>query len=174
MFQTERLTLRRWIAEDFEPFAELHADPAVAQFVTAGGKPLGRFQAWQSFCGLLGHWQMRGFGMFAVIETATDEFVGRVGPWNPEGWPSPEIGWAIRSKFWGRGYASEAARRSVEYAFTTLDWSQVSSFIDPTNARSIKVAERLGEHLSGSVILPDIPTRTIMNYVLNKSEWESR
>ena len=75
--------------------------------------------------------------------------VGRVGCWRPEGWPGLEVGWTLRRRFWGRGYATEAARASLEYAFTTLDQPRVISLIAPDNVNSIRVAERLGERPEG-------------------------
>jgi RimJ/RimL family protein N-acetyltransferase len=110
---------------------------------------MSRFAAWQSFSATVGHWHLRGFGQFAVIERASGEFVGRVGPWHPEGWLDFEIGWTLRTASWGRGYATEAAARSIEHAFTDLNRTHVISLIHPENARSIRVAERLGERLDG-------------------------
>ena len=173
MLQTERLILRTWRPDDFEAYAEMSAEPEVMQFVAPDGKPLTRFAAWQGFCAVLGHWQLRGFGMFAVIERSSREFVGRVGPWHPEGWPGFEIGWTIRSKFWGRGYATEAARRSIEFAFNELHRYSVISLIDPDNVRSIRVAERVGERPDGTVTLPDMPGKTILKYSANKISWSN-
>ena len=66
---------------------------------------------------VLGHWQLRGFGLWAVEERATGMLAGRVGCWQPEGWPGLEIGWALRREFWGRGYATEAAQSVMADAF---------------------------------------------------------
>ena len=171
ILKTERLILRQWTAEDFAPFAEMQADPAVTEFLSADGKPLPRFLAWQAFCAIVGHWHLRGFGMYAVIERSSREFVGRVGPWYPEGWPDFEIGWSLKSKFWGRGYATEAARRCVEHSFTQLGRNHVESYIHEGNVRSIRVAERLGERADGTVVLSHIPTLPVLRYVLNKADW---
>lgn len=119
--ETERLTLRMWRSEDFEGYASMSADREVMRFLAADGMPLSRADAWRSLCGLVGHWSLRGYGMFAVVERATGSLVGRVGPWYPEGWPDFEIGWTLRSEYWGQGYATEAVNRSIAYAFTELD-----------------------------------------------------
>jgi RimJ/RimL family protein N-acetyltransferase len=172
--QTERLILRQWTADDFEPFAALHADPAVMEFLAVDGKPLTRFQSWQGFCAMLGHWQVRGFGIFAVIERSSGEFVGRVGPWYAEGWPDFEIIWTIRPKFWGRGYATEAARRCVEHAFVDLGRDYVSSFIEPANVRSVRVAERLGERPGDIVTLPYYgEAKPLIQYTLHRRDWNA-
>lgn len=69
---------------------------------------------------------------------------GRVGCWQPEGWPGLEIGWTLVREFWGRGYATEAGRTALEHAFGRLRQSHVISLIHPANGRSIAVALRLG------------------------------
>src|SRR5215468_1965068 len=115
--ETERLILRGWENGDFEAYAAMCAEPEVMRFLTPDGKPMSRFDAWRSFTTAIGHWHVRGFGMFAVTERATGEFVGRVGPWEPEGWPGFEVGWSLRSSYWGRGYASEAAKACFKYSF---------------------------------------------------------
>lgn len=169
---TERLILRPWRHEDFEPFAAMSADPAVMRFLSVDGKPLSRFAAWQGFCAMLGHWEMRGYGMFAMVERETGTFLGRVGPWYPEGWPDFEIGWTLRSEFWGRGYASEAATKCIEYAFGELQWTHLVSLILPDNTRSIRVAERLGEQLEGRVRLPHLPDKDVLQYGMSREEWQ--
>jgi RimJ/RimL family protein N-acetyltransferase len=104
VIETDRLLLRPPVLEDFEGLARLLADPNVAKSLSTNGRPRNRFEAWQSFAGQVGHWQLRGFGMFVVFERATGAFVGRVGPWFPEGWPGLEVGWSLISDYWGRGY----------------------------------------------------------------------
>ena len=174
VLQTERLTLRPFILDDFEPLAAMSADPQVMRFLSLDGKPQPRFQAWQSFSALVGHWQLRGYGFFAVIEKASGEFVGRVGPWHPEGWPDFEIGWTLRSQYWGRGYATEAARKCIDFAFEELKRTHLISLIHPENANSIAVAQRLGESLEGEVILPHLPHTRILQYGLHRDEWRQR
>lgn len=83
----------------------MHSDPMVMQFLAIDGKPLPRFGAWQSLTSIVGHWALRGFGIFALVERSTGTFVGRAGPWHPEGWPDFEIGWVLRSEYWGKGYS---------------------------------------------------------------------
>ena len=172
--ETERLMLRQWRVDDFEAFAAMSADPRVMEFLAVDGKPDSRFGSWRALCGMVGHWHLRGFGLFAVIERATGTFLGRVGPWMPEGWPDFEIGWALRSECWGRGYATEAVKRCIEYSFTELNRSHISSFIAPENTRSIRVAERVGERLEGETRLPHIPDRKVLQYGLSRHDWQRR
>ncbi len=149
--ETDRLIMRMWRNEDFEPYLQLCSDPDVMRYL--GGKPLDRLEAWRNMAFIVGHWQLLGYGHWAVEEKATGAFVGRIGFMNPEGWPAFELGWTLARKFWGRGYASEGARRALTYAFDELDRDHVISLIDPLNTNSIKVAERLGEKLEGKTEL---------------------
>src|SRR5437762_11305313 len=87
VLETERLILRPWTLDDFDGFAAMCADPQVMRFLAEDGKPLSRFGAWRAMAGIVGHWTLRGFGLFAVTERTTGALVGRIGPWDPEGWP---------------------------------------------------------------------------------------
>ena len=149
--ETDRLILRMWRDADFEAYARMTADPEVMRYL--GGKAFDRQEAWRHMAFLVGHWQLRGYGHWVAEEKASGEFVGRIGFMNPEGWPAFEIGWALAREFWGRGYATEGARRALAYAFDELDKDHVISLIDPRNKSSIKVAERLGETREGTVEL---------------------
>jgi RimJ/RimL family protein N-acetyltransferase len=142
--ETERLRLRPPRASDIDAYAAMCADPEVMRYLGDSGT-LGREDAWRQLAMLVGHWHLRGFGMWAVEERATASFVGRVGLHFPEGWPDREVGWAIARPYWGRGLAFEAARASLAHAFGVLRWTRVISLIDPENHRSIRLAERLGE-----------------------------
>lgn len=146
--ETDRLLLRQWRESDFEPYAEICADPDVMRFL--GGKAFTRTEAWRHMAFIIGHWQLLGFGHFAVEEKATGKFAGRIGFLEPEGWPAFEIGWTLGRQFWGKGYATEGARCALEYAFAELDQDHVISLIHPENRSSIRVAERLGEKPEGT------------------------
>jgi RimJ/RimL family protein N-acetyltransferase len=98
---------------------------------------------------MVGHWQLRGYGMWAVEERQSGEFIGRIGCWNPEGWPGLEIGWTLRREFWGHGFATEGARAAIRYAFSELHQDRIISLIRPDNLNSIRVAGRVGEQLDG-------------------------
>ena len=151
--ETERLKLRMWRESDLDDYAELTADPLVMRYLQPGKPPFTRADAWRSIAFFIGHWQMRGYGHWAVEEKATGRMIGRVGFLKPEGWPGFEIGWTLARHAWGKGYATEAGRRALDYAFKDLDQPHVISLIHPDNAPSIKVAERLGETLEGKTRL---------------------
>ena len=150
--ETERLILRMFREEDFEQHARICSDPEVMRYL-GEGRPLNRFEAWRSLAMILGHWQLRGYGPWAVEERATGNFIGRIGFFYPEGWPGFELGWVLGRESWGKGYASEGARRALRYAFTEMGRDHVISLIHPGNIASIKVAERLGEEVEGQTEL---------------------
>ena len=146
--ETQRLVMRMWSEDDFESYAKLCADPDVMRFL--GGKTYDRAEAWRHMASIIGHWQLRGYGHWAIEEKSSGKFAGRIGFLNPEGWPGFELGWTLAKEFWGKGYATEGARRALEYAFTELNRNHVISLIHPENLASIRVAERLGEKLEGT------------------------
>jgi RimJ/RimL family protein N-acetyltransferase len=145
--ETERLWLRPPQPSDFQVFVEIHDDREVLRFLPGTARPGDRGGAWRAFAVQLGHWQIRGYGQWAVVEKASGVVIGRVGLWYPEGWPDVEVGWLIRRSHWGCGFATEAARASVAYAFDTLGLDHVISLIRPENKRSIRVAQKIGETL---------------------------
>lgn len=101
--------------------------------------------AWRAFGHVIGHWVLRGYGMFVFTLKGEDAPLGMAGPYFPEGWPEREIGWALWSAAAeGRGYASEAARAARDHAFRFLGWPTAVSYIDRRNERSIALARRLG------------------------------
>ena len=151
VIETARLRLRPVQLEDFDSFAEFCADPDAARFV---GGPQVRSAAWRSFMTMAGAWHLQGVSMFSVLLRDTGAWIGRIGPWCPEGWPGTEIGWGILPRFWGQGFATEAARASITWAFDELGWDDVIHIIDPSNVASVGVAQRLGAVNRGPGRLP--------------------
>ena len=141
--QTERLILREYKPEDFDSFASFMADPDVVRYLH--GTPMARPDAWRLLATGIGHWALRGYGTWAVERKADGAFIGRVGMINPEGWPGLEVGWTLGKPYWGQGYATEAARASLRYAFLTQPVDRIISCIDPGNKASQAVALKLGE-----------------------------
>jgi RimJ/RimL family protein N-acetyltransferase len=142
--ETERLIMRPFTQSDFDVYAAIHADPEVTRFMTATGAPLPRWEAWRSMAMFVGHWQLRGYGVWALEEKTTGRFLGRAGLHFPEGWPGIEVGWMLDRAAWGKGFATEAGRAAIGWAFDVLGLDHIISVIHPENGRSIGVAERLG------------------------------
>lgn len=143
---TARLTLRAPGLADFEPLAEFYASERSRHV----GGPITREQAWRVLAAETGHWTLRGFGRWAVEESATGALVGLVGPWFPEGWPEPEIGWDLMNGHEGKGYATEAAFAALQGAYDLFGWTTAISLVAPGNPASRRVAHRLGASRDGS------------------------
>jgi RimJ/RimL family protein N-acetyltransferase len=143
--ETERLVLR--------PFREGDVDAYAAMLQTREVRALlhlpddvGREAAWSGMAQWLGQWELRGTGQWAVEERASGAFVGRAGMHFPEraDWPGIELGWALHPVHWGKGYATEAGRAAVDYAWANHDVDTLYSVILPENIASQAVARRLG------------------------------
>lgn len=143
--ETDRLILRAPSAVEFEPLAAFY-DSDRARFV--GGR-MDREKVWRHLALEIGHWQMRGYGRWTVVEKASGQAAGIIGPWNPEGWPEPELGWDLFEGFGGKGYATEAALAARNYAYDILNWPTAISLVDPENHASRALAERLGATFDG-------------------------
>jgi|SRR5579863_1958490 len=148
VLQSERLTFRAWREDDFEAFASIYSDPEQSRFI---GGPMPRDDAWRRMASFAGHWALRAFGIWVLEHRVTRAFAGWSGLWFPEGFPGREIGWTLAPGFRGRGLAQEAARRVRGHAYETLGWSSAISLINVDNASSVRVAERVGALLEGSV-----------------------
>jgi RimJ/RimL family protein N-acetyltransferase len=146
--QTERLVMRGFRDEDLDALAEITADPEVSKWV---GDPDGltREETWRRIAYFLGHWELRGFGQWALFEREGGRMVGRAGLLQPEGWPGLEVGWLVGRQFWGRGYAPEAGRASIDWARDALGADHIISLIEDANERSARVAEKLGMTVEG-------------------------
>ena len=149
---TERLMLRPPLPEDIDGFTEFYGDPQTMHFL--GGSPLSRAEAYRSMCMYAGAFALSGVSMFSVIERASDKWIGRLGPWSPEGWPGTEVGWGLVRSAEGKGFATEATIAAMDYAVDVLGWTRIIHTIDPENAASIALAKRLGSSNLGPTHLP--------------------
>lgn len=148
--ETDRLVLR--------PPEPKDASAAMAFYMSersqyAGGH-VPAFGAWKNYASILGHWQMRGFGLWAVTRRGSDDIIGLVGPFFPKGWPETEIGWLIFDGAEGQGLAKEAAEAAIQDARTRLGWTTIVHYIAQQNVRSIALAERLGARLDVDADVP--------------------
>ena len=147
---TPRLTLRMFREADLDAYAAMSADPEVMRHIGAGG-PIDRDLAWRGMAAFVGHWALRGVGMWAIEERATGRLIGRAGFLNPEGWPGCEIGWLLARDAWGRGLAFEAVGAAIAHGRAALGVGALISLIRPDNTRSARLAERLGAWRAGTI-----------------------
>jgi RimJ/RimL family protein N-acetyltransferase len=161
---TERLILRAHCAEDFDDLHAMWSDPAVTRHI--GGKAFSREEVWARMLRYAGIWSLFGYGMWAVRERASGDFVGDVGFLNlrrnvvPTFGDRPELGFVLAPKAHGQGYATEAARAALEWGDRTWGERETVCMIAPENAASIRVAVKLGyrevsrsDYMGDSVIL---------------------
>ncbi len=143
--ETARLILRTWEEADFESMAAIDQDPKVCEFLPE----LGTFEATAaSISQIKNHYAQHGFSKYAVELKSNHELIGFVGlsftPFDAPFTPCVEIGWRLASRYWSQGYATEAAKAVLHYAFTTLALDEIVSFAVTTNFASRRVMEKIG------------------------------
>jgi RimJ/RimL family protein N-acetyltransferase len=148
--ETDRLLLRPWRpAEDLDALVAMNADPAVMRWI-APNRPLRREESADFLDRMVRHWDEHGFGLWALVprEEPAAGCIGFAGlaipSFLPAVLPAVEVGWRLHPAWWGRGLATEAARASMEFGFERLELRSIVSIIDPGNAASLRVAEKLG------------------------------
>ena len=172
VLETERLTLRPIALADFPRWAEMMADPEAAKFL---GGPQPAAVAWRGFMTMAGAWSLTGVSMFSVIERESGLWLGRIGPWQPHGWPGTEVGWGLHPDAQGKGYGVEAATAAIDYAFDVLGWTEVIHCIDPDNTPSQRLAERIGSRNQGLTRLPPpFHELTIERWGQSREDWRAR
>ena len=157
---TERLLMRGFVPGDLAPFSEMNADPAVMEHFV---RPMTRQDTEAFVDRIMGHWQEVGWGLWALERKDSGEFIGYTGLWpvrfESDFEPKVEIGWRLSAAHWGQGFATEAARAALRFAFDTLGWGEVTSFTNVDNRRSRAVMERIGmlRYPSGDFDHPAVP-----------------
>ena len=149
--ETARLILRPPQRDDLDAWATFMEDGDAVRFI---GGPTPRAVTWRGIMTMIGAWHAEGFAMFSVIEKASGRWIGRLGPWCPEGWPGTEVGWGLAREVWGKGYATEGATAAMDYAFDVLGWTEAVHTIEPANTASQAVARRLGSTILRQARMP--------------------
>ena len=147
--ETERLLLRPKTLDDLDAMHAVHSDPEVAAWL---GGALDREQTRERLIRHMAHQREHGFSVWAIIERSSGEVVGHGGLQHLDGGPEIEVGWALRSDRWGRGYATEAGRASLAYGFDTLGLDEIVAVTLPQNVRSRRVMEKLGMTYVGRAV----------------------
>jgi RimJ/RimL family protein N-acetyltransferase len=148
------------------------ADEENARFIGGVAAPS---QVWRQLCTMAGSFALFGYARFSVGEKASGRWSGRVGPWMPADWPGPEVGWGLIRDVWGRGYATEAATASIDWAFDNLGWTEVIHCIEPDNLPSEKLALRLGSKRLRSVRMPKpFDDKVVDVWGQSREDWRRR
>lgn len=176
--RTDRLILRPWTDADRAPFAAMNADPEVRRFFSSLQT---RAESDKGADFLAGQFARTPYGPWAVEVPGETAFAGFVGPWEtppdvrPHG--DVEIGWRLARAFWGRGYATEAARASLDFVFRERHLDEIVAFVVPANAASRAVMERIGlrEDPAAAFDHPRVPEghpqRRHLLYRLARRDW---
>lgn len=139
--RSKRLLLREYRMTDFDAFAAHFADPLSTEFT---GGTYDRRTAWRIFGCNVGGWVLQGTGWWAVEPLEGGSMVACVGAFFRETWPEIEIGWTVFREHWGKGFAPEAVAEVLRWVFEDREERRATALIDATNARSRRVAEKLG------------------------------
>lgn len=163
--KTPRLTLRTPSAADFPVYRDFYADAEASAFY---GGPLTPALAWSRLAYDLGHWALRGFGMWSVVVRETGAMAGGCGIVFPEGWPRHELTWWITPSSRRQGYALEASRAVIDWAYEQLGWDSVETHMVDSNVPARLLAEKLGGCLIARELFPDGIERNV--YALPKGK----
>ena len=156
--ETERLVLRAPVADDFPVYERFYADAAAS---AAYGGPLNTRQAWRTLAADVGHWQLRGYGMWSVIVRESGKMAGGCGFYWPEGWPRCELTWWIAPAARRQGYALEASRAAIRFAYDTLGWKLVETHMSDENEAARGLAVKLGGRVIAREMFPDGRERNV-------------
>ena len=175
--QTPRLRLRRWTDEDFEPLVTMCADPRVMEFSTS---TFSREETAAMWGRIHSHFEHHGFGPWAV--EVDGKFAGSMGlDWvrfETHFTPCVEIGYRLRTEFWGQGLATETAQAALRHGFERLGLREIVAFTVPANQRSRRVMEKIGlvfsEEFDHPLIAEGHPMRRHVLYRITQSAWEAR
>lgn len=179
VLKTNRLTLRQWTEGDFLPFAEMCSDADVMAYFPSILNKEESFQTGKKIQSLIND---RGWGLWAVEVTNQHNFIGFVGLHIPKNdlpfSPCVEIGWRLSKNHWGKGYATEAAKEVLNYAFNCLLLEEVLSFTTVKNNRSRAVMQKIGmRNTSSNFMHPDLEISDALCehvlYKITKAEWQS-
>ena len=170
--QTPRLILRPPLLEDLDAYAAFMADERTARHL---GGVVPRAVAWRQLATIVGAWSLNGFSMFSFVERSTGKWIGRGGPWMPEGWPGTEVGWGVAVEAQQKGYAKEAAAAAIDWAFDTLGWSEVIHCISHENGASVATARSLGSVCRQTGVAAPPPLVASWDiYAQSREAWRAR
>jgi ribosomal-protein-alanine N-acetyltransferase len=168
---TPRLELRRSGPADLGSLSAVFGDPEVMRFVGESRRPLDVAAVAASQAVVQEHWRTRGFGPLAVVERAGGRVVGEAGLQVLEDGPDVELTYTFARAVWGRGYATEAARAVLRWAFAGLRLPRVVAVARPQNAASLRVVEKAGMRRVGS---RSCYGGVLLEYALGLGDWRSR
>jgi len=167
--ETPRLLLRQFKESDNEVYSRLMQNTEIVRYLDNGNK-LNPFECWHHLSMLLGHWNLKGYGCYAVEEKSNKQLIGKIGLYSPHQWPGIELTWLLDPNFHNKGFASEAANAILKCCFENNVCTELISIIHPNNANSIKLAQNLKMNLLDS---KKVTSNASLFYHINKTDWEN-
>ncbi|MEM7668326.1 MAG: GNAT family N-acetyltransferase [Pseudomonadota bacterium] len=167
VIRTDRLIMRGPEAGDSGLYQSFFAD---AEGSGNYGGPLRADQAWRVLAQDIGHWHLKGFGRWILELRGTGDTVGGCGLVHPEGWPSHELTWWLVRSARGAGYATEASRAAIAFAYDTLGWDAVETHMRDHNLPARAIAERLGGQVDRRETFPDGVARDVFRLPRSATE----
>jgi RimJ/RimL family protein N-acetyltransferase len=174
--QTERLSLRgAWRDDDLDALAAMNADPEVMRYIF-DGSVRDRADSAASLDRMMQTWAQRGFGLFAVELRGGGELIGWAGlavpDFLPEVMPAVEIGWRLDRRFWGHGYATEAAAAALRFGFADRGLDRIISIRHVDNERSARVMDKIGLRYEFSTVVP-APGQPVAVHAIGREQYRS-
>jgi RimJ/RimL family protein N-acetyltransferase len=160
IIETERLILRTWQKQDADPYFQINQDPKVIEFLP---RSLTMEQVNDFIPAVNSHQDKHGYTLWAACLKETEELMGFIGlnytTFESDFTPAVEVGWRLGSQYWGKGYATEGAKASLEYGFKKCCLKEIVSFTVPANVRSLRVMQKIGlkRDLNGAFAHPKLP-----------------
>jgi RimJ/RimL family protein N-acetyltransferase len=152
--ETSRLRLRGFVLDDWKPLHRHYGDLECTRYTF--GRALTEGESWRAMSGMAGHWQLRGYGPYALVEKATGSLVGAAGLWWPGDFPETEVKWLLLKDYWGHGFASEAVRAIQRIAARHLAMQPIS-LVRRENEPSRRLAVAVGAIHERDLEIRDAP-----------------
>ena len=164
--ETQRLILRPFNENDFDAILPIYTDNNVMQFVNHGARTSAEVAA--ELQKYIKHWERHGFGACAVIEKASGKLIGRADLYISDRSPYPQLGYVLDQPFWGKGYATEAAKTYLNYGFNSLKFNRIVAFARTFNFASLHVLEKLGMQRKREL---EYANRQYLEYAISRAEY---
>ena len=177
LFTSERLGFRNWTSKDLTEFSALNADVDVMEHFP---HPLTQNETSQFISRLQGHYEKNGYTYFATEVLKTGDFIGFIGfafqDYKTKFTPATDIGWRLKKSAWGKGFATEGAKRCLLYGFQKLKLNKIISTCSKGNSKSEHVMKKIGMKKAGSFKHPKLkeyPTyEDCIVYEIYKEDWQ--
>ncbi|WP_298985081.1 GNAT family N-acetyltransferase [uncultured Roseibium sp.] len=162
---SERFLLRLPEAQDLAVYRAFFSDAEASRFY---GGPLRDDQSWRALAGHVGHWHLRGYGLWMIVPKQGGPAIGGCGFVWPDGWPRRELTWWLLPEARGTGAAVEVSKVTIKHAYDNYGWPLVETHMDDANAAARKLVQKLGGEVIAREVFPDDKTRSV--YVLPRQE----